>query len=163
MPLLSLTARVAALGFATVALLEVLAGCWVSVLQYRRRTLSLLDTIYVAQRGRETGDIVQLAPCLVDELWTLTIVGPIVVTDIRAQSLPEVFLADASEKAQAVVQCDVPRGFKLRNCSATALAEAVGVGCCRLGRIGRNFTRNLNLKKNCLEEFPWCHILCGCS
>lgn len=51
-PLLDITARTAKLGIATVALLQVLSGAWVSVLQYRRRMLSLLHFIYVAQAGR---------------------------------------------------------------------------------------------------------------
>ena len=110
-PLLSLTSRVAALGFATVALLEILAGCWVNVLQYRRRALCLLDSIYTAQLDRCPDDVVRLAPCLVDELWSLAIVGPIIASDLRAQSMPKVFLSDASETAQAVVAAEVPQPF----------------------------------------------------
>eukprot|EP00438_Fugacium_kawagutii_P035056 Skav236663 [mRNA] locus=scaffold338:109507:114366:- [translate_table: standard] len=110
-PLMALTSRVALLGFATVALLEVLAGSWVSVMQYRRRCLSLLDCIYSAQQGRDSDDIVQLSPALVDELWMLTLVAPVVAGDLRAQSIPAVYLSDASEEAQAVVQCEVPYEF----------------------------------------------------
>ena len=110
-PLLTLTAKVAKLGFATVALLEILAGSWISVLQYRRRTLCLVDALYVAQRGREADDVVQLSGDVIDELWLLVAVGPIVLTDMRAQSLPKLFLSDASEEAQAVVQSEVPAAF----------------------------------------------------
>ena len=46
----------------------VVAGCWVSVLQVRRRIMSLVEKIYVAQRGRLTGDIIALSPKLVSEL-----------------------------------------------------------------------------------------------
>eukprot|EP00435_Cladocopium_sp_Y103_P042123 s672_g11.t1 len=110
-PLLSLTARVVLLGFATVALLEILAGCWVNVLQYRRRTLCLLDCIYVAQQNRSAEDVVRIAPCLVDELWSLAILGPTMASDMRAQSLPRVFMSDASEGAKAVVSAAVPQQF----------------------------------------------------
>lgn len=110
-PLLSLTAKVAKLGYASVALLEVLAGAWVSVLQFRRRTLCLVDAIYVAQRGRESDDVVRISGHLQDELWLLSILGPIICTDMRAQSIPEVFLSDAAEEAQAVVSCPVPQCF----------------------------------------------------
>eukprot|EP00438_Fugacium_kawagutii_P032532 Skav202150 [mRNA] locus=scaffold970:142130:165817:- [translate_table: standard] len=110
-PLLSLTARVASFGFATVALLQVLAGSWVSVLQYRRRTLSILETIYEAQWGREDDDVVQLDPKLTDELWSLTILGPVLAADLRAQSSGCVYMSDASEEAQAVVACQVPQQF----------------------------------------------------
>eukprot|EP00438_Fugacium_kawagutii_P028398 Skav205711 [mRNA] locus=scaffold608:39645:43142:- [translate_table: standard] len=110
-PLLSLTAQVARLGFATCGLLEVLAGSWVSVCQYRRRTMSLLDAIYCAQRGRDQEDLIQLSRELIDELWLLVVIGPVICTDMRAQSVDKVFLSDASEGAQAVVQSSVPKEF----------------------------------------------------
>ena len=117
-PLLSLTAKVAKLGYASVALLEVLAGAWVSVLQFRRRTLCLLDAIYVAQRGRGSDDVVRISGHLQDELWLLAILGPIICTDMRAQSIPEVFLSDAAEEAQAVVSCPIPQCLCKRTAEA---------------------------------------------
>ena len=42
-PLAAITLRIAHLGLSTIGLLEVLAGSWVSVLSFRRRTLSLLQ------------------------------------------------------------------------------------------------------------------------
>ena len=91
-----------------VGLLEVLAGSWVSVLQVRRRMLSLLDNIYVAQRGRERDDVVQLSKALVQELWLLTILGPVCVSDMRAGSCGEVFLSDASQDRMASVRAKIP-------------------------------------------------------
>lgn len=67
-PLLYVTAQVAKLGFATVALLEVLSGSWVSVLQVKRRMLSLLEHIYYAQVDREQTDIIRLSAALREEL-----------------------------------------------------------------------------------------------
>jgi hypothetical protein len=66
------TAQVASMGHATVGLLEVLAGSWVSVLQTRRRTMCLLEHIYAAQ----CSEVVRLAAALVQELWGLVIIGP---------------------------------------------------------------------------------------
>ena len=113
MPLLSLTAKVAKLGYASVALLEVLAGGG-----FRRRTLCLVDAICVAQRGRESDDVVRISGYLQDELWLLSILGPIICTDMRAQSISEVFLSDAAEEAQAVVSCPIPQCFCKRTAEA---------------------------------------------
>ena len=79
-PLLEITARTALIGYASVALLETLAGSWVAVLQVRRRMLSLLDHIYTAQQLRERDDIVKLSAALVQELWLLVILGPLSVS-----------------------------------------------------------------------------------
>ena len=57
-PLLGLTSRIARLGFASVGLLEVLCGSWVSILQFRRRMLCLIDALYVAQGGRKSEEMV---------------------------------------------------------------------------------------------------------
>lgn len=53
-PLMMLTSRLALLGYSTVALLQVISGSWISVLQTRRRMLCLLDHLYLAQQGLET-------------------------------------------------------------------------------------------------------------
>ncbi len=110
-PLLSLTMRIATLGFATVALLEILAGSWVSILQVRRRMLCLLDEIYTAQCGRDRGSIIQLSAGLREEMWLLCALSPLSVTNMRAESIGELFLSDASEKATASVKGAVPIAF----------------------------------------------------
>ena len=102
-PLVDITARVARLGLATVHLLEIIAGAWVSILQVRRRMLSLLQFVYTAQVGRQRTDIVRLSLPLLVELWSLVILGPVAVTDLRAQTLPKIHLSDASSSCVAVV------------------------------------------------------------
>ena len=74
-PLTELTSKTARLGFATVGLLEILSGAWISVLQSRRRMLCLLQNIYQAQRGRDRGAIVRMSPALISELWLLCILA----------------------------------------------------------------------------------------
>ena len=120
-PLLFLTSRTAALGIASIGLLEVLAGSWVSVLQYRRRMMSLLHHIYLAQVGRERMEVIRMSKALVAELWLLVALGPVAVTDLRAETLPQVFLSDASSGYVASVAADVPQPFAVelrRHCLA---------------------------------------------
>ena len=107
-PVLDLTARIAQLGLASVGLLEVVAGSWVAILQTRRRMLCLIEELYLAQRGRQRDDIIELSSSLVQELWLLVILGPICTTDARAQSIPEVFLSDASMEKMATVRAPLP-------------------------------------------------------
>ena len=91
------------------ALLEVVGGSWVAILQYRRRMMCLLDHLYLAQQGREQEDIIAHSAEAVDELWTLAILGPLAVKDIRAQSIPELYLSDASEQNVASVRASIPK------------------------------------------------------
>ena len=86
-PLIEVTARTARLRVATVGFLEILAGAWVSLLQIRRRMLSLLQHIYAVQVGRSRASIIALPAVLIAELWTLVILGPLAVADLRAQTL----------------------------------------------------------------------------
>eukprot|EP00434_Breviolum_minutum_P008186 symbB.v1.2.007217.t1/scaffold441.1/size205278/4 len=69
----------------------------------RRRMLSLLQHIYSAQVGRQRSDILRLSLPLIAELWSLVILGPIAVADLRAQTLPKIYLSDASSGCVAVV------------------------------------------------------------
>eukprot|EP00438_Fugacium_kawagutii_P014015 Skav204090 [mRNA] locus=scaffold3129:371114:378324:+ [translate_table: standard] len=110
-PLMLATSKTIRLGVASVGLLQTLAGSWISVLQYRRRMLCLLDLIYEVQQGRQQEDIVQLSPKLRDEMWVLVALAPLAVTDLRAASLGHLFLTDASEDAKAAVVTDVPVAF----------------------------------------------------
>ena len=114
-PLIELTLRTARIQHATVELLEILAGSWVAILQCRKRMMCLLDEIYVAQQGRPATAIVRLSPPLIDELWLLAVLSPLAVTDLRAGSLEQVFLSDASEEFKAAVSCKVSKVLQ-RSC-----------------------------------------------
>ena len=110
-PLLQLTMRVARLGYASVALLEILCGCWISILQFRRRMMCLLQETYKVQRGRQRTDVIALAAPLVDELWVLCFLAPLAATNLRAFTHDEIFLSDASESCIAAVKTQVSRCF----------------------------------------------------
>jgi len=103
-PLMWISARLALLGFATVSLLQIVTGSWVSILQVRRRMLCLLDHLYQAQQGRLQEDVIELSAGAKSELWTLCALGPVAVSDLRAQSHGELFLSDASEEFTASVR-----------------------------------------------------------
>ena len=74
-PLMWISARIALLGFATVHLLQIISGSWISILQVRRRMLCLLDHLYVAQQGRDLEAVVELTGEAKSELWSLCALG----------------------------------------------------------------------------------------
>jgi hypothetical protein len=99
--------QVARLGVCTVGLLEVIAGGFVAIFTFRRRMMSLLDLVYACQSGRDRRDVVRLPPAAVDELWSLAILCPLAVADLRADFCPSVFMVDASNWGEAVVEADL--------------------------------------------------------
>ena len=87
-PLTMLTVAVVELGYATVALLQVLSGSWISIYIFRRRLFCMLDLVFAATRGRLQGDVIQMSPQLKEELLFLAILAPLAVTDMRASPAP---------------------------------------------------------------------------
>lgn len=126
-PLMELSVRTARLRHASMGLLETLTGAWVAILQVRRRTLCLLQALYEAQRGRAQSDIIALSDEAVEELYLLTAIGPLAVVEMRAPSLPEVYMSDASEWGTASVRAAVPvsltREFQRHTLSRGAWAK----------------------------------------
>ena len=72
---------------------------------------SLLDHPYAAQQGREQPALVRSSPATKSELWSLCALGPIAVSDLRANSHPELFLSDASEEFTASVRAPISGKF----------------------------------------------------
>lgn len=107
-----ITSKIACLGVATVGLLEMVSGGFVALFGFRRRMMSLLDLIYAAQAGRDQGDVVQLSSALRDELWSLCILCPLAVTNLRASFCNEVYMVDASNWGDAVCAAELPTGLR---------------------------------------------------
>eukprot|EP00438_Fugacium_kawagutii_P015944 Skav205630 [mRNA] locus=scaffold1575:126668:131720:+ [translate_table: standard] len=103
--------RVARMGVCSVGLLEVLAGGFVAIFSFRRRMMSLLDLVYACQAGRDRRDVIRLSPELIDELWSLAVLCPLAVTNLRAQYSPDIFMVDASNWGEAVVEAPLDGGM----------------------------------------------------
>ena len=110
-PLVSLTVSALNLPLFTVSLLEVLAGSWISVLAFRRRTLCLLEHIYLLQRGRCRTECVRATPELKAELFRLCVLAPLLHTDLRAQTSGLLLASDASDSLGAFVTTRVTKVF----------------------------------------------------
>ena len=108
-PLMWISARIVLLGYATVGLLQIISGAWISVLQVRRRMFCLLDHLYQAQQGRDQDAVIALSGEATSEIWCLCALGGLAVADLRAQSHQELFLSDASEEFTASVKVNIGR------------------------------------------------------
>ena len=115
-PLIAITSRVISLGFATVGLMKVLCGSWISVLLLRRRLLSIMDLIFAAAGLEDQSTIVRLSGKLKSELWCLVALGPFAVADLRAKPASFISATDASSWGGAGVRAKVPSTLVLECC-----------------------------------------------
>jgi len=103
------TSQVIALGVCSVELLEVIAGGFVALFGFRRRLMSLIDLTYSAQGGRNKEDVIGLSVEHLDELWSLCILCPLAVADLRAGFADRVYMVDASNWGDAVCAADLDK------------------------------------------------------
>ena len=106
------TVRVACMGVCSISLLEILAGGYVALFGFRRRLMSLLEYVYTLQGGRDRRDIIQLPAGAIEELWSLAILCPLAVTDLRASFSERLYMVDASNWGDAVVSCRFGEGMQ---------------------------------------------------
>eukprot|EP00435_Cladocopium_sp_Y103_P058652 s418_g20.t1 len=108
-PTMLITMRTAMLGLATVGLLEALAGCWVSLLNVRRRMYCLLDCIFeplgLSDKPR---DVLRLSAEMKDEMVTLCVLSSLAVVNLRAPFSTLISATDASMSGMGSVRCHVP-------------------------------------------------------
>ena len=119
-PLVRILADICETGYATVGLLELVAGSLVSVFQLKRRFMSNLDAIYAAQRGRSRSEIVAVSDELKDELLSSIALVVLAEIDFRLEPSPYLVASDASMKSEAAVRSRV-------GCLATAEFQRHGL------------------------------------
>ena len=117
--LATLTVRLAVCGWGTPALLRRLLGSWVFHLMFRRAAFSVLDAAFRFVHSRSPGRdgtapdetrVSRLPGEVRAELLAIALLSPLLVTDLRAPVAAQVWCADASPSAGAVVRADIPAG-----------------------------------------------------
>ena len=103
-PVIAITGRVCLMKYATVGLLESLAGSWVSILGARRRMLCLMNIIFEPLGIEDQQQIIAISPELQDELMSIVVCSLLAVGDLRCKYLPYVFASDASMEWMAAVR-----------------------------------------------------------
>ena len=106
-PLAGLLLRMVEGGRATPELLEVTAGSLVSIFQFRRRLMSLLDKIYSEPLGLPPRSVLQISPALKDELLASAVLLAQACIDFRTPGAPLIVASDASSRAEAAVCADI--------------------------------------------------------
>ena len=96
-----LTLLIVRVGFATVALLEIIIGSWVAICLYRRRLLCCLDLVYEAVAGRNQDDLLRLSSELKAELVYISLLVPFAYSDMRAAPSRRVWAVDSSSRLYA--------------------------------------------------------------
>lgn len=108
-PLAGLLFRVATIGYATAELMQILVGSIISLFIYRRRFLSVLDSLFQSFRGRHPRDIIKLADRAVTDLLICATLLPMAAVNLKATISPILTATDASNWGEAAVQSRIPQ------------------------------------------------------
>lgn len=107
-PLVGLLLRVVKIGYATGKLLEILAGSIISLMLFRRRLLSMLDSLFASYRGRDRREIIALDGRTRTDLLCICVLLPLCVTNLRSKVSSRITATDASNWGEAAVVGALP-------------------------------------------------------
>ena len=94
--LMLVTILLAQRGTASPRLLSCVLGCWIHVLMFRRPVMAILSHAFSDGRGLPQDKIFQLSRQTRNELYALTVLGPLCMSDLRVNVCPKIFCTDAS-------------------------------------------------------------------
>ena len=119
-------------------LLQILLGCWIHVLLFRRPLFAILDALFHEGQGLPANKVFCLSPKAVNELQAIALLGPVAQADLRVSYSPFLYCTDASPTGGAVCRAQIgveaskelwrhteQKGFytKLQNPVSSILAE----------------------------------------
>lgn len=110
-PVLLITLRVASLGLCSVSLLEALAGSWISMFSLRRRLMCTMELVFEALAISDQKAVIRLSPAMIDELWTMALLGPLACINLRAQPTEFLVATDSSLSWTAGVSARLPKSI----------------------------------------------------
>lgn len=109
-PLAGLILKLVSVGHATADLMQIIVGSIISLFLYRRRLLSLLDSLFKCCRRADGKEVFKLDGRTTSDLLILAVLLPLAVTNLRAQCPVVVAATDASNWGEAAVFARVPLG-----------------------------------------------------
>ncbi|CAE7208765.1 unnamed protein product [Symbiodinium microadriaticum] len=110
-PVLSVTVEVIRTKAAARYILASIAGFFVSIFQFRRRCMSLLEEVFKVPCWLGEHKAFRIWPALEAELWTLVVIAPVVRFNLRSGFCSEVSATDASDAWEAEVSQNFPEKF----------------------------------------------------
>ena len=112
-----LTVEVASLPATSDTLHACILGAWTSAALYRRPVLACLDAAYrlapSSSLDAHNPKVIPLPRLVAQELLLLSLMGPIMVSDIAARPLEELFATDSSQKRGAIVSARISSRLSL--------------------------------------------------
>ena len=103
------TCEIARRGACTPQLLQTLLGSWIHVLMFRRPALCVLNAVFADAARMPATQIMRLSRNSRNELLCVSLLGPLLQTDLRASWCPKVFMMDASPSGAGLCEADATR------------------------------------------------------
>ena len=100
------TCEIARRGACTPQLLQTLLGSWIHVLMFRRPALCVLNAVFADAARMPATQIMRLSRNSRNELLCVSVLGPLLQTDLRASWCPKVFMMDASPSGAGLCEAD---------------------------------------------------------
>ncbi len=107
-PLAGIILQMVKIGFATSDLLQTISGSLIALFLYRRRFLSLMDSLFGSYRGCRGREIVRISGRLHDDLLLMVALMPLAVTNLKASVSARITATDASNWGEAAVVAILP-------------------------------------------------------
>jgi hypothetical protein len=126
-----------------------LLGGWTSILMYRRPFMSVLQKAFhlvdISQLDSANPKLIRLSRHVANELTLLSVLAPLMVSDVAVQICDEVFATDASLQKGAIVSCSPGR----------TIAETLWKSCRSKGGYSKLLTGEQAILSRCIdfEEF----------
>ena len=96
-------------GTCTSKLLQVLVGCWIHVLLFRRSIFAVLNHVFNEGKGRAPNEVFCLYRESRSELQLIACLGPLAQSDLRATYSSHLFCTDASPSGGAVIRATISK------------------------------------------------------
>ena len=107
-PVCGLVLQVCKLGVATGELLQTLTGSIISLFLFRRRLMSLMDSLFGSYRNENPRSMLKLSGRLHDDLLLMVMLMPLAACNLRASVSNRITATDASNTAEAAVVASLP-------------------------------------------------------
>lgn len=94
-------------GTCTRRLLNVIMGCWIHVILFRRPVFSVVNALFTEGLDRKMDEVFCLSRQARNELQLLSILGPMIQSDLRVSYSKFMYCTDASPTGGAVVKSEI--------------------------------------------------------
>ena len=95
------------IGTCTRRLLNVIMGCWIHVILFRRPVFSVVNALFTEGLDKKMDEVFCMSRQARNELQLLAILGPMIQSDLRVSHSKFMYCTDASPTGGAIVKSDI--------------------------------------------------------